>query len=76
MKRYKSQIIRCCVCRRPNVWGGRKIAVLVQHGPFADCVLTKDHCRTCCVRRPAGEIEQERREAEAAVSLAIFGGRR
>jgi len=28
------------------------------------------------VRRPAGDVERERREAEAAISLAIFGSRR
>jgi hypothetical protein len=71
----RSQLIRCCVCRQANVWGGRKLAILIQHGSPDDCVLKKAHCETCCVRvrRPVGEIERERREAEVAVNLVIFG---
>lgn len=71
----KGGVVRCCICRKANAWGGRKLATLVEHGNFPDCVLKAPHCRTCCVKRPAEDIERERRDAEAAINQVIFGRR-
>jgi hypothetical protein len=71
--RRRSLVVRCCICRQANAWGGRKLAVLIEHGTPSDCVLGKPHCRGCCVKRPAADIERERREAEILVNYVMFG---
>jgi hypothetical protein len=74
----KKRTIRCQVCNKPSLWGGRKVAgwMVEHHHWSSSCVARVPHCADrCCIKSPVPTAAQEEAKRIEGEVLKFIGDR-